>query len=71
MRLHPVVALAFLVAAWARSHAADSVPLAIESRIELGDVQGRIDHLAVDPRAETSASRSPRFESRRRTAIRL
>ncbi len=28
--------------------AADSLPLAVESKIELGDVQGRIDHLAVD-----------------------
>jgi len=34
------------------SHAAESAPLAIEARIALGEVSGRIDHLAVDLRRQ-------------------
>lgn len=31
-----------------QSEAADAVPLALEAKIPLGNVSGRIDHLAVD-----------------------
>src|ERR1041385_1326971 len=31
------------------SHAADSAPLTVEARIPLGQISGRIDHLAFDP----------------------
>lgn len=48
-RLHLlIVSVVVLVSPFAGTDAADSVPLAVQSRIELGDVQGRIDHLAVD-----------------------
>jgi len=45
---YPAIALAVLALSWMQARAADSVPLAVESRIELGDVRGRIDHLAVN-----------------------
>src|SRR5262249_20118245 len=48
-RFRPALALLFaaLTAATAR---AETPPLRLERKIELPDVQGRIDHLAVDPR---------------------
>lgn len=45
---HLIACSLFLVLAFPQARAADSVPLAIESKIELGDVQGRLDHLGVD-----------------------
>ncbi len=48
-RLSPLIGcLVLLASPFGRADAADPVPLAVQSRIELGDVQGRIDHLAVD-----------------------
>jgi hypothetical protein len=48
-RLYPLfVFLGILAAPRMQAAAPHSVPLAIESRIGLGNVQGRIDHLAVD-----------------------
>src|SRR5581483_9378112 len=41
-----------LLAATPELSAADSAPLSIETRIPLGDVRGRIDHLAVDLRRQ-------------------
>ncbi len=41
--------LATLVTAWLVPHPAAASPLAIERRIALGAVAGRIDHLAYDP----------------------
>src|SRR5881394_262580 len=38
-----------LAACIGTTRAADSVPLTVETRIPLGDVSGRIDHLAFDP----------------------
>src|SRR5262249_57273677 len=40
------VALPALI--WIPAHAMDVAPLAVESKIMLGNVSGRIDHLAVD-----------------------
>jgi len=49
MRLHLlIVCTAVLAWPFVRADGADPVPLAVQSRIELGDVHGRIDHLAVD-----------------------
>jgi len=43
-----MVCVALIASPFVRVDAADSVPLAVQSKIELGDVRGRIDHLAVD-----------------------
>jgi YVTN family beta-propeller protein len=53
MRQLPVIWLGLLAAAaFLRANAADPVPLVIESKIELGDMRGRIDHLGVDLRRQ-------------------
>ncbi len=48
MRLCLFAWLSLSLAAMGNALAADAPPLGIESRIPLGEVQGRIDHLAVD-----------------------
>ncbi len=48
MRHYVVVSLLLWVAAVGTANAADSPPLVVESRIDLGEVHGRIDHLGVD-----------------------
>jgi DNA-binding beta-propeller fold protein YncE len=48
-RLCPsIVCMAMLISPFVGAEAAGQVPLAVESRIALGDVRGRIDHLAID-----------------------
>lgn len=47
-RAHLAVSFSLWLALFGNVRAADSVPLAIESRIPLGEVRGRIDHLGVD-----------------------
>ena len=46
-----LVGLALLSDAFAAEaqHATDAAPLTLEAKIPLGDVSGRIDHLAFDP----------------------
>ncbi len=34
------------------AHAAESMPLQLEAKIPLGDVKGRIDHMAIDPASQ-------------------
>jgi DNA-binding beta-propeller fold protein YncE len=50
MRSHPINLLVVLCAAWwsLMASAAERGPLVLETKIPLGDVKGRIDHLAVD-----------------------
>jgi len=43
-----LVCTAVLASPYVHANPTGSVPLVLESRIELGDVRGRIDHLAVD-----------------------
>lgn len=47
-----IASVVILVSSFPGAVAADSLPLAIESKIELGAVQGRIDHLAIDLKRE-------------------
>jgi len=48
MRLYVLVSFSLWLATVGSARAADSPALAIESKITLGEVQGRIDHLGVD-----------------------
>jgi DNA-binding beta-propeller fold protein YncE len=48
MRCYAVVSVSLWLALVGSAHATDSPALAIESKISLGEVQGRIDHLGVD-----------------------
>jgi len=48
MKYRMSIGFLVILAALVRVAVADSVPLAVESKIALGDVRGRIDHLAID-----------------------
>jgi len=43
-----IVSAAILASPFGRAAAGDFTPLVVQSRIQLGDVRGRIDHLAID-----------------------
>src|ERR1041385_5055786 len=48
MRHHTLVLLSLWLVVVGNTRAADSPLLAVESKVTLGEVQGRIDHLGVD-----------------------